>query len=403
MHILFISQYFHPEIGAASERISGFARNMARLGHRITVITGFPNYPPGKIYPGYRKKLFSVEKFNGVKVIRVWLFTPNGTSVIERVLNYLSFMLSSVIAGFFVRDINYVFATSGPMFAGLAGYIISAVKKAPFIFDVRDIWPERIYAGTDIKRGWAIRQLERLEMFLYRKAAEIIAVTNGVKANIVSKGINREKITVITNGVDTSVFSPRTRNQALAEKSGIKENSFVVIYAGTLGLLQDLDLFVESAGRLKEHDDILFLMVGGGAKRDDFINKVEKGHLDNVKVIPPVSAGELCDYINLSDVGINANTNHPHNDMAIPVKIFPYMACAKPVVLANKGEIAELVGVNNIGICVAPGDAGAFSEARLTFYRSRKLLRQCGENGYKLVRAGYSMEKLAQKLDTLFD
>lgn len=396
MRIIFISQYFAPEIGAASERISGLACNLSKLGHKVTVITGFPNYPLGEIYPGYTKKLFSLENNNGVKVIRVWLFTTGNTGATARLLNYLSFMFSSIIAGLWSGSVDCTIATSGPLFTALAGYIISTIKKAPFIFDVRDIWPERIYAGTNMKRDTLIKTLEKIEIFLYKKAARIIAVTNGIKNNIISKNISEGKVTVITNGVDMEIFSPQPRNKTLSEKLGIGESTFTVIYVGTLGLLQDLNLMVTCAERLKDYKNILFLIIGGGAKRDKFIDMVKRIGLTNVKILPPIPQRELCNYINLSDIGINANTDHPHNSMAIPVKIFPYMACAKPIILANRGEIAHLVKKYNVGLCVPPGDIEAFTNAILEFYHKRELCKQYGDNGYKLVNERFSMDRLAR-------
>jgi len=399
MHILFISQYFFPEIGAASERISGFSSNLGSFGHKVTVITGFPNYPLNRKYTGYRKKLFSIEDYRGVRLIRVWLFTSSKSGAFARLVNYLSFMFSSIIAGLFVKDVDYAVATSGPIFAGLAGYILSVIKGADFIFDVRDIWPERIYAGTSIKRGMLIRMLEKLEIFLYRKAFRIIAVTRGVRDNIVSKGVNRKKTVVITNGVDTEVFKPQPKDQGLVEKLGIKQDSFVVIYAGTLGLLQDNDLLLATAEKLKNYSDIIFLVIGDGAKRDDFIAKARKNDLDKILVLPPVSPAELCRFINLSNVGTNANTDHPHNNMAIPVKMFTYMACAKPVIMANSGEIAELVESHRIGRCVPPGDVDAFSNAILEFYHNKELCKEYGRNCYELAQNSFAIERLSRELD----
>ena len=396
MRILFISQYFTPEIGAASERITGLTFNLSKLGHKVTVITGFPNYPIGKIYPGYKKKPFSLEQNNGIKIIRVWLFASPKTGAVARLFNYLSFMFTSIIAGIFTGSTDCTIATSGPLFTALAGYIISIIKRSSFVFDVRDIWPERIYAGTNIKRGLMIKALEKIEMLLYKKASGITAVTNGVKDNIVSKGILGEKITVITNGVDTGIFYPKPVNSSLVEKLGIRENSFVVIYVGTLGLLQDLQLMAACAERLKYYSDILFLVVGGGAKRDEFIDVVKNKNLTNIKTLLPISPKELCDYVNLSNVGINANTDHPHNNMAIPVKIFPYMACAKPIILANTGEIVHLVEKYNVGRCVPPGNVEEFTNAVLEFYNNRELCKLCGENGYKLVNERFSMNRLAK-------
>lgn len=396
MHILFITQYFSPEIGAASERLTGLAFNLRRVGYKVTVITGFPNYPFGMVYPDYKKKLFMQEEIDGVRIIRVWFYTTRKTGAVARLLNYLSFMFSSILAGILTKRTDFVVATSGPIFTALAGYILSIFKKSCFIFDVRDIWPERIYAGTDMKRGFLIKALEILEILLYKKATKIVAVTNGVRDNIVSKVACPDKVTVITNGVNDGIFSPHPVNRSLAERLGISENKFIAIYVGTLGLLQDLHLIIACAEKLRIYKDILFLIVGGGAKRDEFIVMVKENNLTNVKVIQPVLHAELCDYINLADIGINANTNHPHNNMAIPVKMFPYMACAKPVLLANVGEIVSLVERHNVGMCVPPGDAEAFTTAILKFYNNRELCKQCGENGYRLVKERFSMDKLAR-------
>jgi len=314
MHILFVTQYFSPEIGAASERLTGLAFNLSKLGYKVTVITGFPNYPFGMVYPDYKKKLFMQEAIGGVRIIRVWFYTTKKTGAVARLLNYLSFMFSSILAGILTKRADFVVATSGPIFTALAGYILSIFKKSCFIFDVRDIWPERIYAGTDIKRGFLIKTLEKLESLLYKKATKIVAVTNGVKDNIVSKVACPDKVTVITNGVNAEIFSPHPVNRTLAERLGISENKFIAIYVGTLGLLQDLHLIIACAEKLRIYKDILFLIVGGGAKRDEFIGMVKENNLTNVRVIQPVLHAELCDYINLADIGINANTNHPHNN-----------------------------------------------------------------------------------------
>ncbi len=398
MRILFVTQYFTPETGAASERLSGMAIHLSKLGHNVTVITAFPNYPFGKIYPGYRRKLFSVEKIQGVRVVRVWLFTTPDSRPFARLANYLSFLCSSILAGLWTGGADCVVATSGPLFAALAGYVLSRVKKTRFYFDVRDIWPERIYAGTNMKRGALIKVLEKLELFLYRKSAGIVAVTQGVRNNIVSKGVSAEKVTVITNGVDSDIFFPQPKNGMLAEKLGIRETTFTVIYVGTLGLLQDLSLIAACAERLKPYGDIMFLIVGSGAKRDEFVSMIKSRGLANVKVLPAVPQRELCDYVNLSNLGINANTAHPHNMMALPVKMFPYMACAKPVVFANGGEVASLIEKYEIGQCVPPGDVEAFAGAILKFYHDRELCFRCGENGYALVNEQFTRDKLSRKL-----
>src|SRR3990172_1754346 len=398
MHILYISQYYAPEIGPASERITGLAFHLNKLGHKVTVITGFPNYPFGKVYPGYKKRLFLQEIQDGVRVIRVWLFTTRRTGPVARLLNYLSFMFSSILAGLFTEKNDCTIATSGPLFVALAGYVVSKIKRTPFIFDVRDIWPEKIYASTKMKRNMLLKLLEKLEVFLYTEATKIITVTTGFRNNIILKGTPPEKVAVISNGIDTRFLCRKPENKVLAAKLGIAESAFIAIYAGTLGLIQDLCLIATCAERLKKYHDIIFLIIGSGAKRDEFIDTIKKYNLVNIKVLPPVSQRELYDYINLSNIGINANTRQPHNDMAIPVKIFPYIACAKPVVLANDGEITKLVEQYNIGQCVSPGDIDGFTSAILKFYNNSELCKLCGENGFKLVNEKFSMDRLARAM-----
>ena len=400
MQILFISQYYYPEIGAASERITGFARYLKKYNYDVTVITGFPNYPFGKIYKGYKKTLFAREEKDGANIWRLWLYTSEKNNIISRLLNYISFMISSFIAGLFVKNIDIVIATSGPIFVGLSGYLISAIKRKPFILDVRDIWPERIYAGTNIKRNLFLKVLEKLEAFLYKKAHKIIAVTEGVKNNIISKKVKEKKVKVITNGVDPEMFYAKQKNEKLLKNLGLY-NKFIIIYAGTLGLLQDLDLILNAAEKLNEKKEIVFLILGRGARLEYFLSKINEKGLSNVKVLPPKPPEELVDYINLSDIGINTNTSHHHNRMAIPVKMFIYLACGKPVVFANEGEVYSIINDNKVGICVHPGDIDAFCKAILLLYHNRDLYNQYSQNGLRLVREKFSRNILVNKLINL--
>ena len=398
MHILFISQYFHPEIGAASERITGQAIYLSKLGYKVTAITGFPNYPSEKFYPGYRKRLCKIQRYKGVKIIRVWLLTTIGKGPFKRLLNYLSFMVASISAGICAKRPDYIIATSGPIFAGVVGYVLSCIKKKPFYLDVRDIWPERIYAGTTIKKYSILQLAGRLAGEARLQAAKIITVTKGVKNNIVSKGINQRKIKVITNGVDINVFVKRKVDRALVRKLGVGEKDFIVIYTGTLGLLQDIELMIDCARQLKTYKDIIFLIIGNGVKKNELISKIKFHKLKNVKILSSVQPDKLSEYINLSNIGINTNTDNNHNKMAIPVKMFTYMACGKPVVLANDGEVSELVEKYDFGKCVTLGDLESFCNAIIEYYKDKQLCDVCGENGYKLVTEKFSSERLANKL-----
>lgn len=416
MHIVFIAQYFHPETGAASERITGLAKGLVSMGHRVTVITGFPSYPAGRLYPGFTRKLWDRQQMEGVEVVRTWLHITEGRDAASRLVNYLSFMCSSFLAALLVGrpDVpDVIVATSGPIFAGASGCIASIMRRVPFVLDLRDVWPERIYVGTGMKRGFLLRLLERLELFLYRRASRIIAVTNGVRENILGKRVPPEKAVVITNGVDTDIFNPKDTasiregkegsegREEVRKALGIPAESFVAIYAGTLGLLQDTSLMVEAAASVSGQN-IKVLIIGGGARSEQMrIEAAGNPAAGNMIFIDPVSREDLRGYILASDLGINANTDDPHNDMAIPVKIFPYMACGLPVLIANRGEIVDIVEGSGAGRVVAPGDAGAFAKGMLEFSRNSELSKRCAEQGMRLVEARFSMQRLSESLEAV--
>ena len=399
MQILFVSQYYYPEIGAASDRITGISRKLVCMGHDVTVLTGFPNYPAGKIYEDYTGRFFAKEKIKGVKLLRAWLFASPNRGLLARGINYITFMLTAMLSVFRLKKIDCVIATSGPIFAALAGYFLSVCKKAPLVLDVRDVWPERIFAAKKMRKGCIYRILEFIEHLLYRKSCQIVGVTQGVCENIIAKGVSREKISLITNGVDPEIFSPGHADERLTKKLNIEKNDFIVIYAGTLGLLQDVKLFIETAEKLLSYKDIRFLIIGDGTKSSMLSSAIREKKLSNILQLSSVSPIELCQYIRLSHLGMNANTKNDHNNMAIPAKIFPYMACAKPFLLANTGEIARLVKEEKIGSCVEPGNAEIFSESILNYYRNRNLCKRHGEKGYDLVCREFVSERLAEKLE----
>ena len=206
MHVLFLTDNFPPEVNAPASRTHEHCRQWVAAGARVTVITCAPNFPKGRVFDGYRNRLWQQEVMDGVRVIRVWSYITANEGFARRVLDYMSFMLSAFLASLFVRRVDVVVGTSPQFFTAVAAWAVGAIKRVPFVFELRDLWPESIKAVGAMKQSAAIRLLERLEMFLYRRAARIVSVTHAFRETLIKRGIDGAKIDVVTNGVDVSRF-----------------------------------------------------------------------------------------------------------------------------------------------------------------------------------------------------
>ncbi|MEY4832967.1 MAG: hypothetical protein RL527_1180, partial [Planctomycetota bacterium] len=265
MHILFLTDNFPPEVNAPASRTFEHCREWVKAGHRVTVITGAPNFPKGKVFPGYRNRLWQSEEMDGIRVVRVWTYVTANEGFTRRVLDYLSFMVSAVFGAIFVRKVDLVIGTSPQFFTAVGAWIVSVMKWRPFVFELRDLWPESIKVVGAMKDSWALHMMERLELFLYRRAFRIISVTHAFKRNLVERGIDPHKIRVVTNGVDTTRFVPQARDATLARELGL-EGRFVAGYIGTHGLAHALETVLEAARMAQDEGDesIGFVLLGDG-------------------------------------------------------------------------------------------------------------------------------------------
>ncbi len=270
MHILFLTHYFTPENNAPAARVHGLAREWARSGHRVTVLTCAPNVPAGVVYEGYANKLYQEEWIDGIRTVRVWTWLAANKGRVRRGLNYVSYLAAAGAAGPLLRPrADVVIATTPQFFAGWAGWPVARAHGAPFVLEVRDIWPDSIVAVGALGEGRVTRTLGKLERALYDSADHIVAVGDGYRMNMIRKGVGPSRISVITNGVDTDLFEPREPDQELRARLGFSPETFVVTFAGTIGMASGLEVALGAARRLKEkgRDDIAFLLVGDGAVR----------------------------------------------------------------------------------------------------------------------------------------
>ncbi|MFW5795315.1 MAG: glycosyltransferase family 4 protein [Bacillota bacterium] len=402
MHILYITQHFPPETGAAQGRAYEMAKNLVKLGNEVTVITGMPNYPEGKIYKEYKGKLYSKEEIEDVKVIRTFLVPDNKKNSLVRILNYFSFLISSIIGGLFITDVDVVYATSPQLFVGLSGYIISLIKRAEFVLEIRDLWVDFAIHLDQLKNKFLINFSRKMENFLYEKADKIIVVTEGFKDKIIEDGINQSKIEVVTNGIDIEHFTPIKKDKSILNIENIK-NKFVVMYAGNIGTAQGLKVMLESAKKTKEVKDIQYVIIGTGVETDKLKKYKKENNLTNVSFLGLKPKSEIANYLCSADLLLITLKDLPFFDITIPSKVFDYMATGQPIVIGVKGEARKIVEKAGAGKYFEPENSSELATQILNFYNGEYNINKMKINARKYAVNNFSRYKLAQKLDNVLE
>jgi glycosyltransferase involved in cell wall biosynthesis len=363
MHILIISDNYPPETNAGASRTSEQAQHWARRGHAVTVITGAPNFPQGRLFPGYRNCIWQSEQREGVRVVRVITLMAPNRGVLPRTLDFASFMVTAWIAGLFERRPDVIIGTSPQLLAAVAAWALSAARRVPFVFELRDLWPESIAAVGAMRKGLLLRAVEWLELFLYRRSSRIIAVTQSFRENLILRGIPGEKIVVMTNGADLSRYAPGPRDEALGGRLGLN-GKIVVGYVGTHGMAHALNHVLDAAALLKDRDDIRFLFVGDGAQRAMLIEQARQADLRNVIFEPPQPKECISTYWKACDVALVSLRDRPGFGQVIPSKVFEAMAMGLPLLMSlPRGEASALVEHHGAGRWVPPEQPAALAAA----------------------------------------
>jgi glycosyltransferase involved in cell wall biosynthesis len=402
MRILFLSHYFPPEVNAPASRTWEHCKQWVKSGHQVTVVTCAPNHPRGVVFPGYRNKFFQRESVDGIDVVRVWTFVTANEGFLKRTINYVSYMAAAILVAPFLPKTDVVLSTSPQFFNGLAGYFVSRLKRAPWVLEIRDLWPESIVAVGAIKNRWAIRVLEGLEMFAYRAADRIVPVTDAFKKYMVNKGIEARKIDVLKNGVDLRFYKPIEGSNSLAALLELDEK-FVASYVGTHGMAHGLDVVLHAAKRLQHRTDIVFLLVGDGADRERLQALKEQLNVDNVVMLDQQPKEHMPMLWDLSDVSLVLLKKSDLFKTVIPSKIFESMAMKKPIVMGVEGEAQEIIEAAQSGICIEPGNAEALAGAVLALCDDAKRCSELGENGRKFVAKYYDRTVLAKSYEKVIE
>ncbi len=363
MKILFLSDNFPPETNAAATRVYERAVHWAKWGHEVTVITSFPNFPQGAIYPGYENKWYAVEEKDGIRVVRVKTFISANRGTLLRSLDFLSFLFTALPVALVQPRFDVVAATSPQFFAVVAGWLAGFLRRVPFVFELGDIWPASIIGVGVMRRNIGLIVLEKIELFLYRRSAAVASLTNAFKANLVGRGIDPDKIAVVRNGVDLFRYAPRERDADLAQAWGLS-GRFVVGYVGTHGMAHGLINVVEAAERLRHRPDICFLLVGDGADRPMLVEEARRRGLTNIVLQGPQPKEMMPRIWSLCDVALVHLRDSPVFAEVIPSKIFEAMGMGLPILLASpRGEAQEILEADRAGLWVPPGQPDALAEA----------------------------------------
>ena len=396
MHILFLTDNFPPEVNAPASRTHEHCRQWVAAGEQVTVITCAPNFPKGRVFDGYRNKLWQEETMDGIRVIRVWSYITANEGFTKRVLDYMSFMLCAFIASLWVRRVDVVVGTSPQFFTAVAAWAVGAVKRVPFVFELRDLWPESIKAVGAMKESAVIRLLERVEMFLYRRAARIVSVTHSFRKTLMRRGIDGNKIEVVTNGVDVSRFSPREKDAALQRELGF-EGCFVAGYIGTHGMAHALETLLQAMHQLQAHaqgQHIRLLLLGDGARKAHLQAEAASLGLTNVVFVDTVPKDMVARYWSLLDVSVIHLRQTELFTTVIPSKLFECMGMGIPVLHGVAGESAGIVEREGCGVVFEPENSAELVARLLELQSNPGLRNQLREAGLRAA-GRYDRKNLA--------
>jgi len=375
------------------------AQNLVRLGHRVTMLTEFPNYPSGVIPARYKSKLFERGMCGGIEVLRCYVKASPRKGLISRLLFYLSFMLTSIVGGMRLKGrYDIVYATSPPLFVGLSGYAISRLKRTRFVFEVRDLWPESIVALDEVRNKIAIWLLEKIEGLCYRKAGKVIVVTQGICDYLTKRGVVKDKLQVIPNGANIEMFPFSLDNQAAKRELG-HTGKFLVLYAGLLGLAQGIETLVETAALFKDDDRILFLFLGDGPLKRK-VQRLRTSHsLRNLLILDATTREGVAKYCAAADCCLVPLKKGEVFRTALPSKMFEAWAAGRPVILSVEGEAREHLEKAKGGVWVKPEDFKGIANAVRYLFDNPESCQAYGSNGRRYVEKHFSRKTQAERLE----
>lgn len=403
MKILYVSQYFPPEMGAPAARAAELARHWADAGHDVSVLTGFPNHPTGVVPDEWRprlRRLIYHQKAERVDVYRTWLWPLANRKSHERMRNYASFCISAALRGMVLPRPDVIIATSPQLLVGLAGWWLAFARQIPFVFEVRDLWPESLTAvGVGTEDSLLHHTLAAIAEFLYERSDRIVVVSPAFKDRLIEDWrVPAEKISIVENGVETDTFAPAspTANNALRQQLGL-EGKFVASYIGTMGNAHGLETLIEAATQLQRgNSNVLFLLIGEGAEKARIMELSQSRNLCNIRFFDQQPREKVPAFISASDACLVLLKKTDVFKTVIPTKMLEFMSCARPVILGVEGQARQILEEAQAGIAIEPENSGALIEAIHRLVANPDLGATLGQKGREYIVRHFSRQRTAE-------
>jgi colanic acid biosynthesis glycosyl transferase WcaI len=406
--ILYVSQYFPPEMGAPAARAVELSRHWVRMGHDVTVLTGFPNHPTGVVPGEWRsrfRRLHYSETLDGVRVVRTWLWPLPNRKAHERIRNYASFCFSAAIGGLALRKPDAIIATSPQLLVALSGWWLAWWKRVPFVFEVRDLWPESLAAvGAGTEGTLLHRMLGAIAGFLYRRANQIVVVTPAFKEHLIRHWeVPAEKISIVENGVEINLFRADPAAAEVRKQLNL-EARFLICYIGTMGNAHGLETLLAAAEELRaELPTATFLVIGEGAEKQRIVDLAAVRGLKNVVFLGQQARERIPAYVSAADICLVMLRRAELFKTVIPTKLLEYMACERPVIVAVDGQARQIVEEAGAGVFVEPENVEEMVKAILDLAANPERRRKMGASGRRYIVQKLSREQTARNYITVLE
>jgi colanic acid biosynthesis glycosyl transferase WcaI len=370
MKILFISHYFDPEPLLAG---MPFAKELVRRGHEVQVLTGFPHYPGGKVYDGYKLRLFQREVMDGIKINRCWVYPSHDRSSVKRFMTYVSLGFTGALLGPLVVDkADVAFVYSPPATIWLPAAAIRLWRQIPFVYNIQDMWPDALASSTMVKNSISLKVAHKVCHYFYRKADRIVAQSNGFKDILVERGVPESQIDVIYNWCDDATIKPVDYDEKLARELGM-HGKFNILFAGGMGKGQALLSIIETANIIKDElPDVQFVFLGSGVEKELLENRTKELNLSNVRFLRRCPPSEVGKYMSLAQVMLVHLKDNLIHEITVPSKIQAYMNVGKPILIGAAGNAADLVVRAGAGIKCQPEEPVKIAQSVRKLYNMPK-------------------------------
>lgn len=401
MHTLLIHQAFVSPNEPGGTRHYELARHCTKQGHLFTIVASDHSYLTGQRTTA-RSQLISEQDLDGVRVLRVYTYPSLHQSFVWRVVAFLSFMLTSIVGALRAGPVDLVIGTSPPIFQAVSAWLVATIRRKPFLLEIRDLWPEFAIGMGVLKNPGLIFLSRRLERFLYSRASHLLVNSPAYRDYLIALGVPADKVTLIANGVDASMFDPAANGEQIRRAWGL-EGQFVVTYAGALGLANDISTILRAAAHLSKHTHIRFLLVGDGKERANLEAQAQQLGLSNVVFTGSRPKSEMPDVLAASDACVATLQDIPMFRTTYPNKIFDYMAAGRPTILAIDGVIREVIEEAQGGIFVPPGDDHALAAAVERLYAEHDAAQVMGRSARAYVAEHFNRQRQSQAFAALVE